>query len=92
MGPTKPRYDHYESNMFIDDPVSADLKRKKKVLNTKIGTEPRMTASSLEGNPGAAQYDPGHKPHLRNSALYTFGFRRYNSSTDCLKVNANSPP
>jgi hypothetical protein len=42
MGAIKPKYDHYENNMFLDDPVNADLKRKKRVAAPKIGTEPRV--------------------------------------------------
>lgn len=42
MGPIKPKYDHYNNDMFLDDPVNADLKRKKRVAAPKIGTEPRV--------------------------------------------------
>lgn len=52
----KPKYDFYENDMFLDDPINADLKRKKRVCAPKIGTEPRMPATSLEQNPGPAQY------------------------------------
>ena len=44
MGPIKPKFDHYENNMFLDDPVNADLKRKKRVCAPKIGTEPRVSS------------------------------------------------
>ena len=42
MGEIKPRYDFYENDMFLDDPINADLKRKKRVCAPKIGTEPRV--------------------------------------------------
>jgi hypothetical protein len=47
MGAIKPKYDHYENNMFLDDPVNADLKRKKRVAAPKIGTEPRVRYLTL---------------------------------------------
>jgi hypothetical protein len=42
MGKDKPRYDFYENNMFLDDPIQADLNRKTKCFAPKIGTEPRV--------------------------------------------------
>ena len=39
----KPKYDFYENDMFLDDPINADLKRKKRVCAPKIGTEPRVS-------------------------------------------------
>jgi hypothetical protein len=48
MGEIKPKYDFYENDMFLDDPINADLKRKKRVCAPKIGTEPRMPVTSLE--------------------------------------------
>lgn len=42
MGEIKPKYDFYENDMFLDDPINADLKRKKRVCAPKIGTEPRV--------------------------------------------------
>ncbi len=48
MGKDKPRYDFYENNMFLDDPLSADLSRKPRNGAPKIGTEPRMQGNNLE--------------------------------------------
>jgi hypothetical protein len=42
MGKIKPKYDFYENNMFLDDPLQADLSRKDKCKAPKIGTEPRV--------------------------------------------------
>lgn len=42
MGKDKPKYDFYENNMFLDDPIQADLNRKTKCFAPKIGTEPRV--------------------------------------------------
>ena len=44
----KPKYDFYENDMFLDDPINADLKRKKKVCAPKIGTEPRVSISKFK--------------------------------------------
>lgn len=63
MGKDKPRYDFYENNMFLDDPMAADLTRKGRCAAPKIGTEPRMAGSNLEQVPGP-QYLPGAKPEL----------------------------
>ena len=43
MSKIKPKYDFYESNMFLDDPMAADLSRKEKCKAPKIGTEPRVS-------------------------------------------------
>jgi hypothetical protein len=43
MGKDKPRYDFYENNMFLDDPMQADLTRKARCNAPKIGTEPRVS-------------------------------------------------
>jgi len=42
MGKDKPRFDFYENNMFLDDPMNADLTRKARCAAPKIGTEPRV--------------------------------------------------
>ena len=42
MSKSKPKYDFYENNMFLDDPMAADLSRKDKCKAPKIGTEPRV--------------------------------------------------
>ena len=42
LGEIKPKYDHYDNAFFLDDPVNADNKRRKRVLASKIGTEPRV--------------------------------------------------
>ena len=38
MGEDKPRYDHYENALFLDDPVMACLGRKPRCTAPKIGT------------------------------------------------------
>jgi hypothetical protein len=43
MGKDKPRFDFYENNMFLDDPMQADLTRKARCAAPKIGTEPRVS-------------------------------------------------
>jgi hypothetical protein len=43
MGKDKPRFDFYENNMFLDDPMQADLSRKGRCAAPKIGTEPRVS-------------------------------------------------
>jgi len=47
MGKDKPRYDFYENNMFLDDPMAADLTRKGRCAAPKIGTEPRVSIHVL---------------------------------------------
>lgn len=42
MSKDKPKYDFYENNMFLDDPLTADINRKESVKGPKIGTEPRV--------------------------------------------------
>jgi hypothetical protein len=42
MAKDKPKYDFYENNMFLDDPLQADLSRKERCKAPKIGTEPRV--------------------------------------------------
>jgi len=63
MAEEKPKYDFYENNLFLDDPIQADLNRKKRQCPPKIGTEPRMQANNLEQVPGP-QYYPKEKPEL----------------------------
>ena len=46
MSNDKPKYDFYENNMFLDDPLSADISRKQRCRAPKIGTEPRVNISS----------------------------------------------
>lgn len=48
LGPIKPKYDHYANDMFLDDPVAANLRRRPRACAPKIGTEPRMPPTSLE--------------------------------------------
>lgn len=91
MGEIKPKYDFYENDMFLDDPINADLKRKKRVCAPKIGTEPRMPVTSLEQNPGPAQYVPKDKPEFKRNAQYTFGYRRPGGQHDCLKLQVSTP-
>ena len=50
MGKDKPRYDFYENNMFLDDPMAADLTRKGRCAAPKIGTEPRVSIHVLIEN------------------------------------------
>ena len=45
MAEEKPKYDFYENNLFLDDPIQADLNRKKRQCPPKIGTEPRVSTS-----------------------------------------------
>ena len=50
MDNDKPRYDFYENNMFLDDPMAADLSRKEKCKAPKIGTEPRVRSINISQN------------------------------------------
>jgi hypothetical protein len=50
-----------------------------------------MPPTSLEQNPGAAQYQPKDKPEFAKAALYSFGFRRYDGQSDCLKLHVATP-
>ena len=45
MAEEKPKYDFYENALFLDDPIQADLNRKKRTCAPKIGTEPRVSVS-----------------------------------------------
>lgn len=48
MAEEKPKYDFYENALFLDDPITADLNRKKKTCAPKIGTEPRVSIQSRQ--------------------------------------------
>jgi hypothetical protein len=48
----KPKYDFYENALFLDDPVEADLSRKRRPLAPKIGTEPRFSSGQADYKPG----------------------------------------
>lgn len=73
---------------FLDDPISADLGRKKAALAPKIGTEPRMQVNCLEQTPGP-QYYPKERPEVVKAPNYTFGFRR--GGTGALKNQTGTP-
>ncbi|TNV77111.1 hypothetical protein FGO68_gene16742 [Halteria grandinella] len=75
MGKDKPKYDFYENNMFLDDPLQADISRKERCKAPKIGTEPRMQLNTVETTPGP-QYLPKERLEVQKAPLYTFGFRR----------------
>lgn len=81
--PVKPKYDFYENNRFIDDPIEADHARKKRWLAPKIGTEPRMPTNTFEKTPGP-QYFPQGKPNQKSTEKFTFGFRRSGGGQDSL--------
>ena len=51
-GEEKPKYDFYENALFLDDPIEADLSRKKRTLAPKIGTEPRFSNGQTDSKPG----------------------------------------
>jgi len=88
MANIKPKYDFYENDRFIDDPIEADHSRKKKVLAPKIGTEPRMPVTSFSKTPGP-DYEINQKPNSKASSKYTFGHRRMKGGQDSL-VNKTS--
>ncbi len=90
MAPTKPKYDHYENERFLDDPIEAERTRAPKCLAPKIGTEPRMQQATLEKNPGP-QYYPGDRPEKKKSSKYTFGHRRDKGAQNSLKVPTSTP-
>ena len=52
MAQQKPKYDHYENALFLDDPVQANNNRRPRVCAPKIGTEPRMAGHHDNANPG----------------------------------------
>jgi hypothetical protein len=52
MGAIKPKYDFYENERFLDDPIEADHARQSRCCAPKIGTEPKMPAQNLEKTPG----------------------------------------
>jgi len=41
----KPKYDHYENALFLDDPIQADNNKRPRVCAPKIGTQPRVSAT-----------------------------------------------
>ncbi|CAI2375506.1 unnamed protein product [Moneuplotes crassus] len=88
MEVSKPRYDFYENDRFIDDPIEADHARKKKCLAPKIGTEPRMPVSSYSKTPGP-DYDVNQKPNSKSSEKFSFGYRRLKGDQDSL-INKTS--
>ena len=89
MEESKAKYDFYENERFLDDPIEADHARKPKCLAPKIGTEPRMPMASLEKTPGP-QYYPGDRQDKKKSSKYTFGYRR-NQAGSALKNNTATP-
>jgi hypothetical protein len=91
MGPIKPKFDHYNVNMFLDDPDAANLKRKKRWCPPKFGTEPRIPPTALASNPGPAQYSAKDKPELVKLPQYSFGFRRYTGHTNNLIMHNGTP-
>lgn len=90
MTETKAKYDFYENERFLDDPIEADHARQPRCLAPKIGTEPRMPAQNLEKTPGP-QYLPGDRPEKRKSSKYSFGYRRNKGAQNCL-TNPTSTP
>ena len=84
MGESKAKYDHYENDRFLDDPIEADQTRAARVLAPKIGTEPRMPAPQIEKTPGP-QYFPGDRPDKRKAPKFTMGVRRNKGAQDVLK-------
>lgn len=89
MGESKAKYDFYENDRFLDDPIEADKARQEKCLAPKIGTEPRFQSQTLEKNPGP-QYYPGQKPNQKKQPKYTFGHRRKNGG-DVLSNQTSTP-
>lgn len=89
MKPIKPKYDFYENDRFIDDPVQADQARKKKVLAPKFGTEPRMPVNSFERNPGP-QYYPKDRPEKKVDPCFTFGHRRSNGGQGLVNLTSTT--
>jgi hypothetical protein len=88
----KPRYDHYENNMFLDDPIAADNTRRPAALSPKIGCEGRMgkPVDIHEERPGPQNYSPT-KLGLKNAAHYSFGYRRSGVVNDVLKLSMGTP-
>ena len=84
----KPKYDFYENDRFLDDPIEADHARKKKWLAPKIGTEPRMPVASFSKTPGP-DYEINQRPNSKQSEKYTFGHRRTKGAQDSL-INKTS--
>lgn len=85
FGESKGKYDHYENDRFLDDPIEADLSRANRVLAPKIGTEPRMPAQTMEKTPGP-QYYPGDPLSKKVAAKYTMGYRRNKGSQNVLRA------
>ena len=90
MAPLKPKYDFYENDRFIDDPIEADHTRKPRCAAPKIGTEPRMqNLNAFEKTPGP-QYFPQEKPNMKTSEKYSFGYRRTKGAQDSLINKAST--
>lgn len=81
--PVKPKYDFYENDRFLDDPIEADHARKRKCLAPKIGTEPRMPVNTFEKTPGP-QYKYDEIPGKKGTQKYSFGYRRSKGAQDSL--------
>jgi len=90
MGESKAKYDFYENDRFLDDPIEADNTRKTKCLAPKIGTEPRFASQTLEKNPGP-QYYPGEKPNKKKAPKYSMGLRRNNGNQNGLQNQTATP-
>jgi hypothetical protein len=83
MMPSKPRFDHYENALFLDDPIVADNGRRPRVCAPKIGTEPRMQNGIHDNaNPGP-QYLVNQRPEAKKEPLYTFGYKRGQQGLKC---------
>jgi len=90
LGEDKAKYDFYENDRFLDDPIEADHTRKDRCLAPKIGTEPRFATQTLEKNPGP-QYYPGDRPEKKKASKYSFGYRRANGNSGGLKNLTATP-
>jgi len=90
MGAIKPKYDFYENERFLDDPIEADHARQARCCAPKIGTEPKMPSHNLEKTPGP-QYYPGDRPEKVKPAKYTFGYRRDKGTQNVLTNHISTP-
>ena len=74
---TGPKYELYKRQDQDFDSDAADLVRRKKLPNVRIGLENRFPydPKGYKGNPGP-QYDPAFTMDKEDPPKYTFGYRR----------------
>ncbi|CAD8075831.1 unnamed protein product [Paramecium primaurelia] len=88
---TGAKFDYYQRKDVDFEPQEADLNRKPKAANVKIGLESRFPPEKrLKGTPGP-QYDPAIKPEVPTPPQFSFGYRRDIPGASALAPTCSTP-